>query len=56
MNHFIGIDVSKSTLQVYIPIKDENISIENTKKSLKSLYRKLKKTLQERGSPISFYL
>lgn len=43
MNHFIGIDVSKSTLQVYIPIKDENISIENTKKSLKSLYGKLKK-------------
>lgn len=43
MNHFIGIDISKSTLQVYIPIKDENISIGNTKKSLKSLYSKLKK-------------
>ena len=43
MNHFIGIDVSKSTLQIYIPIKDENISIENSKKSLKSLYGKLKK-------------
>jgi len=43
MNHFIGIDVSKSTLQVYIPIKDENINIDNTKKSLKSFYSKLKK-------------
>ena len=43
MNHFIGIDVSKSTLQVYIPIKDENISIENSKKALNSLYSKLKK-------------
>jgi transposase len=43
MNHFIGIDVSKSTLQIYIPIKDENISIENSKKSLNSLYSKLKK-------------
>jgi len=43
MNYYIGIDVSKATLQVYIPIKEENISIENTKKSLKSLYSKLKK-------------
>ncbi|MCK5855823.1 MAG: IS110 family transposase, partial [Sulfurovaceae bacterium] len=38
-----GIDVAKATLQVYIPIKDENISIENTQKSLKALYSKLKK-------------
>lgn len=35
MNYYIGIDVSKATLQIYIPINDENISIENTKKSLK---------------------
>lgn len=43
MNYYIGIDVSKATLQIYIPISNENISIENTKKSLKSLYSKLKK-------------
>jgi len=43
MNYYIGIDISKATLQIYIPINDENISIENTKKSLKSLYSKLKK-------------
>lgn len=43
MFNYIGIDVSKTTLQVYIPIKDENISIDNTKKSLISLYSKLKK-------------
>lgn len=43
MEHFIGIDVSKSTLQVYIPLRDENISIDNTKKSLRALYSKLKK-------------
>ncbi|SFV60666.1 Mobile element protein [hydrothermal vent metagenome] len=43
MFNYIGIDVSKATLQVYIPIKDENISIKNTKKSLISLYSKLKK-------------
>ena len=34
MFNYIGIDVSKATLQVYIPIKDENISIENSKKAL----------------------
>jgi transposase len=43
MYHYIGIDVSKATLQVYIPIKDENISIENTQRAIKSLYGKLKK-------------
>ena len=54
MNHFIGIDVSKSTLQVYIPIKDENISIENTKISLKSLYGKLKKYYKKEISKLVF--
>ena len=43
MFNYIGIDVSKATLQVYIPIHDENISIENSKKALTSLYSKLKK-------------
>jgi len=43
MFNYIGIDVSKATLQVYIPIIDENISIENSKKALISLYSKLKK-------------
>lgn len=54
MNHFIGIDVSKSTLQIYIPIKDENISIENTKKSLKSLYSKLKKYYKKDSNKLVF--
>ncbi len=45
MFNYIGIDVSKATLQVYTPpIKDENISIENSKKALISLYSKLKKS------------
>lgn len=43
MFNYIGIDVSKATLQVYISITDENISIENSKKALISLYSKLKK-------------
>ena len=43
MFNYIGIDVSKVTLQIYIPIKDENICIGNNKKSINSLYSKLKK-------------
>ncbi len=43
MFDYIGIDVAKATLQVYIPITDENISIDNTQKSLISLFAKLKK-------------
>jgi len=43
MFNYIGIDVSKATLQVFIPITNENISIDNSKKSLISLYSKLKK-------------
>ncbi|MDA3909152.1 MAG: IS110 family transposase [Sulfurimonas sp.] len=54
MFHFIGIDVSKATLQVYIPIKDENISIENSKKSLNGLYSKLKKYYKKEVSNVVF--
>lgn len=54
MNYFIGIDVSKSTLQIYIPIKDENINIENTKKSLKSMYSKLKKYYKKEINQLVF--
>jgi len=43
MYNYIGIDVSKSSLQVYIELKDENINILNNKKSIGSLYNKLKK-------------
>ena len=54
MFHFIGIDVSKSTLQVYIPIKDENISIENTQKSIKALYSKLRKYYKKEVATLVF--
>ncbi len=54
MNYSIGIDVSKSTLQVYIPIIDENISIDNSKKSLKSLYSKLKKYYKKEVQKLVF--
>ncbi|MCP4969365.1 MAG: IS110 family transposase [Arcobacter sp.] len=54
MYNFIGIDVSKSTLQVYIEIKDENISILNTKKSISSLYSKLKKYYKKESKNLVF--
>lgn len=43
MFYSIGIDVSKATLQVYIPIRDINITISNTSKGLQGLWAKLKK-------------
>lgn len=43
MEDFIGIDVSKSTLQVYLPRVDRDMEIENSLKGLKQLLAKLKK-------------
>jgi transposase len=54
MYNFIGIDVSKSTLQIYIPIKNENISIPNTKKAINSLYSKLKKYYKKESKSLVF--
>ncbi|WP_419764289.1 MAG: IS110 family transposase [Arcobacter sp.] len=39
----IGLDISKSTINVYVPFNDLDLVIENNLKSLKSLYSKLKK-------------
>ena len=54
MFHSIGIDVSKATLQVYIPIKDENISIDNSVKAIRALYAKLKKYYKKEAKDIIF--
>jgi len=54
MFNYIEIDVSKATLQVYIPVKDENISIDNNKKALISLYSKLKKYYKKDISNLVF--
>lgn len=54
MFNYIGIDISKATLQVYIPVKDENISIDNNKKALISLYSKLKKYYKKDISNLVF--
>ncbi len=43
MREYIGIDISKSSLQVYLGKFDEDIEIENSLKGLKQLHAKIKK-------------
>jgi transposase len=42
MSHFIGIDVAKATLQVYIPQGEIDLEFSNTKAGLNKLYKTLK--------------
>lgn len=42
MYHYIGTDVSKASLQVYIPLLDENVLVENSNSALSDLYKKVK--------------
>jgi transposase len=39
----IGLDISKSTINVYVPINDLDLVIDNSMKDIKQLYSKLKK-------------
>ncbi len=56
MNYYIGIDVAKATLQVYVPEGNQDIEISNTKTALKSLYSKLKKVYKkEQGRIVIVY-
>jgi len=50
----IGLDVSKSTLSVYIPLGNLDIEIENSIKALKSLYSKLKKIYKKEIDKLVF--
>jgi hypothetical protein len=43
----IGLDISKSTLSVYIPISKEELTINNTQKGIRELYAKLKKVYKK---------
>jgi len=54
MNNYIGIDVAKATLQVYIPKNDLDIEIKNSDNGLKSLYSKLKKQYKKEIDSIVF--
>ncbi len=46
MDNYIGIDIAKATLQVYIPKNDTNIEIKNSSDGLKKLYSKLKNNIK----------
>lgn len=43
MNNYIGIDISKSSLQIYIPKNNMDLELDNTQQGLKKLTSKLKK-------------
>lgn len=47
MNHYIGIDIAKATLQVYIPNGQLDLEFANTKAGLSCLYKTLKQTYKE---------
>jgi len=50
----IGLDVSKSTISVYIPKNNLDLEIENSIKPLKSLYSKLKKIYKKEIDKLIF--
>lgn len=54
MNKYIGIDVAKATLQVYIPKSNTDLEIENSPKALKQLYAKLKKQYKKELKDLIF--
>ena len=54
MNKYIGIDVAKATLQVYIPKSNTDIEFENSPAGLKRLYAKLKKQYKDEYRSLIF--
>jgi len=54
MNKYIGIDVAKATLQVYIPKSNTDLEIENNPKAIKQLYTKLKKQYKKEFKDLIF--
>jgi len=54
MDNYIGIDVAKATLQVFIPKNELDLEIENSPDGLKKLYAKLKKQYKNSVNDIVF--
>ena len=54
MDKYIGIDVAKATLQIYIPKNDSDLEIKNSPDGLKKLYSKLKKQYGKELNDIVF--
>ena len=54
MNNYIGIDVAKATLQIYIPDGKIDIEISNTQTALKNLHSKLKRLYKKEIENVVF--
>lgn len=54
MSNCIGIDVSKATINVHIPKNNQDLVLENSLKSFKSLFSKLKKAYKKEIANIVF--
>lgn len=54
MFNCIGIDVSKASINVHIPKSNQDLKLDNTLKSFKALYNKLKKIYKKEISEIVF--
>ncbi len=54
MDNYIGIDVAKATLQIYIPKNNMDLEIENSFDGLKKLYAKLKKQYKKEINDLVF--
>ena len=50
----IGLDISKKSISVHIPLNSLDLEIENSKKGLKSFYSKLKKLYKKELDKIVF--
>lgn len=53
-NHYIGIDVGKSTLEVYLPKGEVSCSYDNNQKGIKQLYGKLNKVYRKEVEKVVF--
>lgn len=54
MNNCIGLDISKSTINVHIPNGSLDLEIENSKKAISALFSKLKKIYKKEASSLVF--
>lgn len=54
MDHFIGIDVAKATLQVHIPQDQVDLEVANTKSGIQRLYNTLKRSYKSEFEQIVF--
>ena len=54
MEYYIGIDIAKATLQVFIPKNDLDLEIVNSDNGLKTLYSKLKKLYKKSIDDVVF--